>query len=215
MQVKVYSLRNPYLCAVSNPLFTVHGVRVPNPDAIKFVANGLSITSGAWRFTSAAEAAGLSPLAEELFQLPFVEQVFIAQNFVTVTRKPGGLPDWEEIMPQLRILIRNHLAGEVPVVPADSSSPLTPEPIEGDLASQIQYFIHERVKPATRQDGGEMSFASVSDGVVKVSLAGACQRCPYAPRTIKAGIEVLVKQAFPEIKEVTSDEVDWSQTEPE
>ncbi|MCM1991797.1 NifU family protein [Oceanirhabdus seepicola] len=61
----------------------------------------------------------------------------------------------------------------------------------------------EKVRPMLQRDGGDVKFVSVSeDGVVKVELQGACAGCPGAQMTLKAGIERVLKEEIPEVKEV-------------
>jgi Fe-S cluster biogenesis protein NfuA len=185
--------------------------KVPNPLALKFDIEGMALTEGEWNFRSKQEAQGISPLAELLLDLGFVEQVFIAGNFVTVTKR-GEDPDWLEVMGMIRILIKKHLdAGNPAVLVAPKEQVLLG--LSHD-ERKIRDLFDNRIRPATMQDGGDIVFDSFADGVVKVKLKGACTGCPYSPRTIKSGIEVILKQQLPGVVlEVTSDDVDWSDTQ--
>ena len=62
----------------------------------------------------------------------------------------------------------------------------------------------EEVRPALRADGGDVELVSVKDGVVSLKLKGACGSCPMSTMTLKMGIERILKQKLPEIKEVIS-----------
>jgi len=63
--------------------------------------------------------------------------------------------------------------------------------------------ILEQIRPSLQFDGGDVELVEVTeDGVVKVKLTGACGSCPFATMTLKAGIERILKQEIPEIKEV-------------
>ncbi|HQA49634.1 MAG: NifU family protein [Syntrophomonadaceae bacterium] len=65
--------------------------------------------------------------------------------------------------------------------------------------------ILEDVRPALQADGGDVELVDVDDqGVVKVRLQGACSGCPMASMTLKNGIERVLKEAIPEVKEVVS-----------
>lgn len=185
--------------------------KVPNPLALKFEVEGVMLTEGEWNFRSAEEAEGIAPLAQMLFQLSFIEQVFIAGNFVTLTKREEE-PEWMEVMGQIRILMKKWLeSGEKPVLKAP------PELVLFGLSEtekKIRGLFDARIRPATMQDGGDIVFDSYENGVVKVKLKGACTKCPYSPRTIKAGIEVLLQQQLPGlVTEVTSDEVNWEDTQ--
>ena len=61
-----------------------------------------------------------------------------------------------------------------------------------------------KIRPVLVQDGGNVELVEVNDGTVKVRLTGACGGCPMASMTLKNGIEKLLKQELPEIKEVVS-----------
>ena len=62
----------------------------------------------------------------------------------------------------------------------------------------------DRIRPALQADGGDVELVEVTDGTVKVKLTGACGSCPMATMTLKGGIERLLKQEVPEVKEVVA-----------
>lgn len=62
----------------------------------------------------------------------------------------------------------------------------------------------DKIRPALMADGGNVELIDVDDGVVKVKLTGACGGCPMSQMTLKMGIERMLKQEIPEIKEVES-----------
>jgi NFU1 iron-sulfur cluster scaffold homolog, mitochondrial len=191
----------------------VLSVKVPNPMAMKFEVEDLLLTPGAYTFATPEEAKR-SPLAAKLFGFDYVQQVFIAKNFVTVTKKEE-LPPWDTLLIDIRIIIKKHLEAEELLFTFDGS---LPEPLpegEGYLVEKIRETLERQILPATWTDGGEIYFESFVDGVVKVRLAGSCVGCPFAPRTLKAGVEVLLKRHFPDVVSVTSDDVDWGETQQE
>lgn len=186
----------------------IHAKTVPNPLAMTFVIENQLLTEGAYMFESKAAALSQSPLAAKLFELDFVTQVFISQDFITVS-KTETEEDWVELMPPLRVLIKRTLESGTPLLNLEDIPAPAKEP-EDTFEKQLKALIDQKIRPATRMDGGDITFASYADGVVKVNLAGSCVGCPFAPRTIKSGVEKLLKGAFPELKEVTSDQVDWN-----
>lgn len=189
----------------------IHAVKSPNILAMKFETPSVLLTKGAFEFDS-AEAAEQSPLAKKLFGFNYVSRVFIAKNFVTVTKKTEE-PSWDEVMIDARIVIKKHLESGEPLFNFDAEASLSKEPLEGK-AEMIRELIERQIQPATWHDGGEISFKSFEDGVVKVSLNGACTTCAFAPRTIKHGVEVMLQRSFPDDNiSVTSDDVDWSKTQ--
>ena len=61
-----------------------------------------------------------------------------------------------------------------------------------------------KIRPALQADGGDVELVEVSEGVVKLKLKGACAGCPMSAMTLRDGIERLLKEQIPEIKEVVS-----------
>ena len=61
-----------------------------------------------------------------------------------------------------------------------------------------------KVRPTLRADGGDIELIDVKDGLVQVSLTGACHGCPMSEMTLKHGVEKALKAALPEIKAVVS-----------
>ncbi len=164
-------------------------------------------------FTDMAQAKGYSPLAEELFNLPFVAGIFIASNFITVT-KTDNL-SWDFITMELREFIREWISDGkdiLTMMPPKNAAPATEEnetPQKVFAASEydnaIADLLDEYVRPAVENDGGAIDFRGYEDGVVTVVLRGACSGCPSSTATLKGGIEALLKQHIPEIKEVVAE----------
>ena len=61
-----------------------------------------------------------------------------------------------------------------------------------------------KIRPSLMADGGNVELIAVNDGVVKVRLTGACSGCPMATITLKMGIERILKQEIPKVKEVVA-----------
>jgi NFU1 iron-sulfur cluster scaffold homolog, mitochondrial len=194
---------------------TVYAEMTPNPSTMKFVANKhLLITGESVEFTSLEEAKGYSPLAEELFNFPFVKGVFMASNFITVTKNDAL--SWDFVAMELREFIRVFLqeGKEVLVMmPQPKPEPVAEKednaekkvyaPSEYDDA--IMNLLDEYVRPAVEGDGGAIEFRNFEDGVVTVLLKGSCAGCPSSTATLKGGIENLLMQHLPEVKEVVAE----------
>ena len=72
------------------------------------------------------------------------------------------------------------------------------------MKEEVQKAI-EKVRPGLQADGGDVELVDVTeDGIVKVKLTGACHGCPMAQMTLKMGIEKVIKQQVPSVKEVVS-----------
>jgi NFU1 iron-sulfur cluster scaffold homolog, mitochondrial len=193
---------------------TVYSEMTPNPSTMKFVANKHLMGIGdSVEFRSMEEAKGYSPLAEELFRFPFVDGVFIASNFVTIT-KTNNL-SWDFITMELREFVKNWIAdgkdiliqmpSKLSQVKTDESEQTikTYEPSEYDSA--IRDLLDEYVAPAVANDGGAIEFRGYENGTVTVLLRGSCSGCPSSTATLKGGIENLLKQHLPDVKEVVAE----------
>ncbi len=189
---------------------TVYAEVTPNPAVMKFVSNK-RIVPNTYEFKNIDEAKD-SPLAIELFHLPFVKEVFMDENYVSVTKYE--VADWEEINMQLREFIRDYLADGKEVVTAESIQK-SKETVEqkatqtnyDDTSQQIIDILEEYVKPAVASDGGNIRFQSYEEqsGTVSVILQGACSGCPSSTFTLKNGIETMLKNMMGDkIKEVVA-----------
>jgi len=172
--------------------------RTPNPESIKFVCPKI-LTSQSLDFPS-PEASGNSPFVYELFRFSFVKSVFIASNFITITKTEGVA--WDEITPILQEFIGGAIESGLDIQGDEKDLPKEYEGTEAE--KKIQEILDTYIKPAVEQDGGAIHFDSFQDGVVKVILKGSCSGCPSSTLTLKAGIENLLKRMVPEVISVDS-----------
>lgn len=195
--------------------FTIYAESTPNPNTMKFVANRL-LVQGDKTFEILADqrVGGPSPLAERLFGFPFVNGVYIAGNFVTVTKSEAI--EWTDVVMELREFIKEFLNTDgMEVISKDAlEQEVQTEEVseEGndvrsakeytDFEKRISAILDEYIKPAVESDGGAIVLDSYEDGVVKVILQGSCSGCPSSTMTLKGGIESLLKNMLPEVKEV-------------
>ncbi|MFM9026645.1 MAG: NifU family protein [Bacteroidota bacterium] len=187
-------------------VITVDTESTPNPASMKFVANRYLLESGSVEFTVRSQASNC-PLALRLFEFSGISSVFIASNFITLTK--DNHVDWFDINGILREFIKNYLESDQPVFigpaeqVADSSvqRTATMNPIE----TRIIETLEEYVRPAVEQDGGAIHFKSFDEGTVTVILKGSCSGCPSSAVTLKNGIETLLKNLIPEVKEVVAE----------
>ncbi len=181
---------------------TVYAEVTPNPSTMKFVASK-KIVGSAFEFKNIDEARD-SKLATELFQFPFVKQVFIDENYVSVSKYE--VAEWDDITVELREVIRNFITDGKQIVAdnakaigaeAQVSETITAEStVELDETSQeIVDILEEYVKPAVASDGGNIMFQSydTDSKTVNVILQGACSGCPSSTFTLKNGIETMLK----------------------
>jgi len=177
----------------------VYTESTPNPATMKFIVNKLLI-NGSVDFAT-KESAEKSPFAKELYKFSFVNGVFFASNFVTVTKTEGS--DWDDLLPILKEFVKGAVEAELVVQPEDHSEDIN---FEGsDIEVKIQQILHDYVRPAVESDGGAITYKAFDEGVVTVELRGSCSGCPSSTVTLKAGIENLLKRMVPEVTEVVSE----------
>ena len=182
---------------------TVYAESTPNPSVMKFVANKKIVTA-LFEFTSIDEAK-LSPLATELFHFPFVQRVFIDENYVSITKY--DMAEWQDITIELREFIRSYIeSGKDVVLPEavetlQKSSKQIDSKFEAldDISKEIVNILEEYVKPTVASDGGNIQFISYdsAEKSVSVMLQGACSGCPSSTYTLKSGIENMLKEMLP------------------
>lgn len=178
---------------------TVYGETTPNPSVLKFVVSRM-LTKTAMEFKNIDETHA-SPLAKELFKFPFVKEVFIDENYVSVTKY--DVSDWSEITLELRTFIKEFIENGGTVIDEtqiQSNPKAEKQKIENfdnldTTSQQIINILEEYVKPAVAADGGNILFDSYdpTDKRVKVVLQGACNGCPSSTFTLKSGIENMLK----------------------
>ena len=193
---------------------TIYAEMTPNPSTMKFVANKYLLISGeSVEFVSKQDAKGFSPLAEALFDFPFVKSVFIAANFVTIT-KTNNVP-WDFITMQLREFVKDWISeGKEVLIQMPQAKETTSENNSSSSADEIANFepsdldeairslLDQYVRPAVENDGGAIDFLGFKDGTVSVKMKGSCAGCPSSTATLKGGIENLLKQHLPEVTNV-------------
>ncbi|RAV30715.1 NifU family protein [Sinomicrobium soli] len=181
--------------------YTIYAESTPNPAVLKFVANK-KLVSSTFEFKNIDEAKD-APLAQSLFHFPFVREVFIDENYISITKY--DIADWNDITMELREYIRVYLEEGKPVVSdtiqtqKTNKSAIAPEADNSDIGEtsrEIIGIIEEYVKPAVASDGGNILFESYDEEskVVKLVLQGACSGCPSSTFTLKNGIETMLKE---------------------
>ena len=198
--------------------YTFYVESTPNPAALKFVANKLMIENGATAGYANVLETEKAPLMKKLFEFPFVKSLFVAQNYITVTRTDAT--SWDDVMIELRLFITDYLnkGGEIinelpsKEVAVDSSfekkeTVFTEHSVPAtDIENKIVEILEQYIRPAVEQDGGSIVFKSFNEGVVTVQMKGACSGCPSSTMTLKSGIEALLKRLLPDdVKEVVSE----------
>ncbi|MAO10475.1 MAG: hypothetical protein CMC07_06235 [Flavobacteriaceae bacterium] len=180
---------------------TIYAESTPNPAAMKFVANK-PLADGTFEFKNIDEALH-APLAKALFSFPFVKEVFISANYVSVLKY--DMAEWQEISMELREFIRKYIEDGKPVLNDEilqkkgkeetaSQQSISDEDLK-DIDKEIISILNEYVKPAVASDGGNIAFDSFNEHTktLRVILQGACSGCPSSTVTLKNGIETMLR----------------------
>lgn len=187
--------------------------QTPNPESLKFVTNRM-LFNGTAEFKEEAFAREWSELAAALYDFPYVQKVYIANNYVTLTKEFNY--SWDDIMLKLKEFIKEYLqenkaiikdgfAEEVARLEAERGDSYDYSEDDAETVKQIKDLIDTYVKPAVEMDGGNIEFKSYHEGIVTVIMQGSCSGCPSSTVTLKSGIESMLKRMMPQVKEVVQE----------
>ncbi len=180
----------------------MHVEGVPNPNALKFVLENGLLVDRPYEYTSWKQTES-SPLARKLLMLNYVERVMLNRNYVTILKDPQKGPLWETITPELRMIIQGHLEDDEPILYLGAEE-VTHQRSDETVVPIIKELLEKQIRPAAQEDGGDIVFESYRNGVLDLSMHGACHGCPYVLDTLKKGVEKLMNHYVPEIKRVTA-----------
>ena len=192
-----------------NTVVSIYTEMTPNPETMKFVANKLLYPGKSVDFKN-EESASASPLAKQLFAFPFIKSVFIASNFVTLT-KTNDIEDWQDVIPSVKQFLKEYLEEGNVIVNEEELASMKIESTneihasDDDVVKRIKELLENYVKPAVEMDGGAIQFLSYNNGTVNLKMQGSCSGCPSSMITLKAGIEGMMKRMIPEVKEVVAE----------
>jgi Fe-S cluster biogenesis protein NfuA len=174
----------------------------PNPATLKFLPGRAVLSTGTLDMAN-KDAASQSPLAERLFEIPNVGGVFFGADFISITKSDG---DWQQIKPAVLGAIMEHFMSGAPLL-ANGSEPAPAndeffDDADAETVAIIKDLIETRVRPAVAGDGGDITFKGYKEGVVFLTMKGACSGCPSSTATLQHGIQNLLRHFVPEVTEV-------------
>lgn len=174
----------------------------PNPATLKFLpGRAVMGDAGTVDFIDADSVAGRSPLADALFAIPGVARVFLGNDFVSVTKADST--EWEDLRALVLSTLMDHFLAGLPIV-ADgvgiTEDAIAPE--DAEIVTQIKELLDTRVRPAVAGDGGDIVFRGYRNGVVRLTMQGACSGCPSSRATLKHGVENMLRHYVPEVVSV-------------
>ena len=176
----------------------------PNPATLKFLPGRAVMGEGTLEMRDAATAAAASPLAEKLFAIDGVQAVFFGSDFVTVTK---GAAEWAHLKPAILGAIMEHYMSGAPLLrtgagpSAEDQSEFFAEE-DAETVETIKELLETRIRPAVAGDGGDITFKGFKDGVVYLTMKGACAGCPSSTATLKHGIQNLLRHFLPDVQSV-------------
>mgnify|MGYP001454697570 FL=1 len=182
-------------------LYTIYAESTPNPTTMKFVANK-KLVNQSIEAKSPEEAKKIN-IAQKLFMFPFVENVFLSNNFISITKNRSV--EWQDIAMQLREFILDfinnnkiEILGHPKDISINSIKIKKKKVSNSEIDNQIISLIDNYIKPAVESDGGAIEFHSFENGTVTVILKGSCSGCPSSQATLKNGVEQLLKDKIGE-----------------
>ncbi|NVJ70913.1 MAG: NifU family protein [Alphaproteobacteria bacterium] len=175
----------------------------PNPETLKFLPGRTVLEVGTANFTD-PDGTEASPLAAAMFAVPEVSGVFLGYDFVTITKSDDS--DWTDVKPQVLAALMQFFASGAPVLShegaADTAVAVEEDEADAEIIEQIKGLLDEKIRPAVAGDGGDIIYRGFKEGVVYLTMQGACAGCPSSTITLKHGIENLLKYYVPEVVDV-------------
>ena len=182
--------------------------QTPNPDSLKFMPGRSVLGDSMSRDFRTFRDAQVSPLAKRLFQTEGIAGVFLASDFITVTKAEAT--DWLTLKPLVFASIMDFYAADEPALTngsgEDEVDSLAIHDDDSEVVQMIKELLDMRIRPSVQEDGGDIKFHGFDEdsGVVTLEMQGSCSGCPSSSVTLKSGIENMLMHYIPEVKEVTN-----------
>jgi len=171
----------------------------PNPNALKFILNRTVKTEGKVTYKNAGQYEH-NPLAQALFTIPNISEVFFFDNYITITQDGNG--DWDAIEEQARKTIMDNIENHDPGfrVPEDEKAKAEDTGPKSPEMEKIDMILNQTVRPALQADGGDLQLIGLEGNVLKINYQGACGSCPSSAMGTLKAIESILRDEFnPEI----------------
>lgn len=172
--------------------------KTPDTNIINFFPDRPLLREGKAEFVD-RKSLRKSPLAEQIFDLGGIKTIFITSDMISITKNDDA--DWQELEPLIMAEIMDYLSLGVREEETSSGTG------KDETTAQIKALLDARIRPAVKRDGGDIQFVEFQDGILTVEMQGSCKGCPYAMRTLKDGVEKILKTYIPAVKEVRSNDV--------
>ncbi|KAK4299272.1 hypothetical protein Pmani_028447 [Petrolisthes manimaculis] len=175
----------------------------PNPNSLKFLPGVQVLESGTADFPNLS-AAQKSPLAKLLFRIEGVRGVFLAAEFLTITKEDEEA-EWRNIKPEAFAVIMDFFTSGLPVIQEGDRTDDDHAECGGEdeeTVAMIKELLDTRIRPTVQEDGGDILFRGFNEGVVYLKMMGSCTNCPSSVVTLKSGVQNMLQFYIPEVVEV-------------
>jgi len=176
--------------------------KTPNPNALIFLPGKEIMGSKAPVSYHKDQDTSSSPLAEIMFNIDGIQDVFFGKDFITISKTPAI--EWAVLKAPILHSLNDYLSSDNPIIINDNPTPACEDLNEEEVVDRIKHLLDTKVRPAVAQDGGDIIFHSYERGVVYLQMFGACSGCPSSTMTLKNGIENMLKHFIPEVNRVES-----------
>jgi len=172
----------------------------PNPKTVKFIP-GKAVSPKNSISLGKDDDLEISPLAKRLFTIDGIYNVFLGEDFISITK--DDLIEWQVLKPLILSQIMQHYMSNESVVKKVETK-IVKEIREEDkgISDQIEELLETKIRPSVAGHGGDIVFHGYSGGVVELEMRGACSGCPSSKATLKIGVENMLKHYIPEVMEV-------------
>ena len=168
----------------------------PNPNAIKFVLSVPVKTEGKATYKNAADCKN-NPLAQNVFSIPNVVEVYFFDNYITVTQ--DGNVEWDVIEEQIKKVILDGIEAHDPNFVVEEKQQIKAAPATPEIA-KIEEILDRTIRPALQMDGGDLQIMGYDGNTLTVFYQGACGSCPSSSAGTLKAIEGILQDEFnPEI----------------
>ncbi len=161
-----------------------------NINLCKFIVDR-PVHAGSAEFTDAQSAKGT--VAENILRIPGIAKVEVNDQIVSVTQAGGQ--DWRQIGKRIGSAIRSFINPPPPIPEGELLSP-------ADLRNRVQQILDEQINPGVASHGGYVELLDVQESNIYLRMGGGCQGCGAADVTLKMGIERLIREHVPQVREV-------------
>lgn len=182
-----------------------------DPDSYKFTVSRTVHPGGPFFFDSKERAAG-SPLVEQLFALPGVAHVLVAETVVTVGKDSNVA--WSSLKSAIGEVIRTQLLTGVSAIFEAPRYTGARGRTDAEIRSVVQELLDREVNRSIASHGGQISIVDVREGSLFIAMSGGCQGCAASQVTLRQGFEVMVHRVAPEIVDIVDTTDHASGTKP-